>query len=488
MSGGPLVCGVDVATHGVRALVCDGDGHVRAEGAASLPAPHRYGDGRSEQDARAWWPAVCQALRATTAPLGGGADAIRSVAISATSGTLVLVDGSGEPLGPALMYDDRRNETAAARSRQAAAARWERLGLGAAASAGVARIASLARGDGAGRAARVCHTPELLGWRLCGRPVAADWSHTLKSGYDPLAGEWAHEAFDAVGVPPGWLPDVLPPTTPVGRVSRQAAEATGLPVGCELRLGMTDGCAAQLACDAARPGRFVSVLGTTLVLKGVTAELLRDPTGAVYSHRHPDGFWLPGGASNTGAEAMAAIDAERLDALDAAAGARGPSSVLRYPLERAGERFPFVAPDARGFTLGRPADEVDAHRAALEGVAFLERLGYQHLERLGAKVEGPLATAGGASRSAVWTRIRATVLGRPLERAERAETGFGACLLAAAGAVHADLAAATARMVRQLATVEPDERERARLDDRYGSFVAALTERGWLEPSLSPAA
>ena len=39
------------------------------------------------------------------------------------------------------------------------------------------------------------------------------------------------------------------------------------------------------------------MLGTTLVLKGVTAGLLRDPAGVIYSHRSPDGNWLPGGAS-----------------------------------------------------------------------------------------------------------------------------------------------------------------------------------------------
>lgn len=44
---------------------------------------------------------------------------------------------------------------------------------------------------------------------------------------------------------------------------------------------------------------------TTLVIKGVTEHLLPDPQGRIYSHRHPAGYWLPGGASNTGGEALA---------------------------------------------------------------------------------------------------------------------------------------------------------------------------------------
>jgi len=50
---------------------------------------------------------------------------------------------------------------------------------------------------------------------------------------------------------------------------------------------MTDGCAAQIAAGALEVGSWNSVLGTTLVLKGVTRELIRDPAGVMYSHRSP---------------------------------------------------------------------------------------------------------------------------------------------------------------------------------------------------------
>lgn len=59
---------------------------------------------------------------------------------------------------------------------------------------------------------------------------------------------------------------------------------------------MTDGCAAQMGAGALDVGSSNCVLGTTLVLKGVNRELISDPAGIVYSHRSPDGNWLPGGA------------------------------------------------------------------------------------------------------------------------------------------------------------------------------------------------
>ncbi len=491
-----VVAGIDIATAAVRVVCADAHGRVRARGGAELPPPRRGAGGHSEQDATAWWPAVAAALRQATGALPAGGREVVAVAVAATSGTIVLADGRGEPLGPALMYDDRRAAGLNARAQEAGAPRWQALGLSVAPTAALGRIAWLAGAEGHADALghrahgnrhvahevtrHLLHTPDLVGWRLTGGPVATDWSHALKSGYDARAGEWPGEVFDALGVPARWLPSVRAPATPIGTVCADAAAVTGLPTGCAVRLGMTDGCAGQLATGAVRPGQFVGILGTTYVLKGVTRDLIADPSGALYSHRHPDGWWLPGGASSTGGEALAHLPSDRLPALDRAAADRGPASVVAYPLRREGERFPFVSGAARGFVLGTPADDADRHRATLEGVAFLERLALERVAELGVAVEGPLWAAGGGSRSPLWTRIRATVLGRPLRVADHAETAFGAALLAASGTLHPDLTASAAAMVRPGRDVEPDAREHAALGASYAAFTAALRERGWL--------
>ncbi|WP_405773972.1 FGGY-family carbohydrate kinase [Streptomyces sp. NBC_00859] len=476
----PVVAGIDVATAAVRVVCADAAGRVLAEGRAPISLPERGAGGRSEQDARSWWPATAAALRQATTALPGGGREVVAVAVSATSGTLVLAGPGGEPAGPALMYDDRSAAAVNARAQELGAPRWRALGLTVGPTAALGKLVGYAARALPGQL--VLHTPDLLGLKLTGHPVATDWSHALKTGYDARAGEWADEVFDAFGVPSELLPAVRAPGTQTGTVSAQAAAETGLPAGCQVRLGMTDGCTGQIATGAVDPGRFVGVLGTTYVLKGVTRELVTDPAGALYSHRHPDGWWLPGGASNTGGEAVARFDPARLPGLDAAADAQGPSTCVAYPLRREGERFPFVSSQARGFRTGLPRDETDEYRAALEGVAFLERLAVERVQALGVEVRGPLYAAGGGSRSAVWNRIRATVLDRPLNVAERAETAIGAALLAASGTLHPDLSAAVGAMVGAGRTVDPLERERAALDASYGEFVTELRSRGWLSP------
>ena len=449
-SSRPLVAGVDLATADVRVAVADGEGDVVARASASLAPPHRPEPGVSEQDAGSWWPAVVDSLRQALAEADGE---VVALAVSATSGTVVLADGRGEPVGPALLYDDRRVP---------APQRWDWL---------------LARVRGSGSAAHAWHASDFVVRRLTGTPPPTDWSHALKTGYDPGDGRWG-EAGDAAGL----RPQVAAPTSEAGPVSDEASAETGLPPGCSVRLGMTDACAAQVAAGADRPGRFVTVLGTTLVVKGASEERIDDHPSGVYSHRHPDGWWLPGGASNTGGASLTSrFDRDQLDELDREAERLGPAKAVCYPLPGTGERFPFAAEDAEEIWTSEPGDRVEAYRAVLEGVAFLERLGYERLGELGAPLQGPLRSAGAGTDSAVWTAIRATTLNVPIVTTVSADTAFGACVLAAAGTAHDTLEAATDAMVATTGPeVAPVEAETDRLEDSYGRFVDALARRGWL--------
>jgi D-ribulokinase len=220
------------------------------------------------------------------------------------------------------------------------------------------------------------------------------------------------------------------------------------------------------------------------VVKSASRTLLRDPHGAVYSHRHPDGVWLPGGASNTGGDALRAqFPQADLRVMDDAARRRGPARVVAYPLVGVGERFPFSEPSAVGFRLGKPTDEIEAYRAVLEGVAFIERLAHERLAALGAPPLGAVATAGRGSDSHVWNRIRATVLGRPLLIPANPSSAFGAAMLAASATIHEGLAATVAAMVRCRSEVEPDATETTPLEASYQRLLGELSVRGWLDPA-----
>ncbi|HWF49664.1 MAG TPA: FGGY family carbohydrate kinase [Solirubrobacteraceae bacterium] len=473
--------GVDLGTQGVRALAVSARGEVLA--AAERPLASCRTGPRHEQDPEEWWTAFTGVCREVTAALPSVP--VEALAICGTSGTIALVDAAGAPLSPGLMYDDARAVEEAERVEAMGGEVWESLGYRMQPSWALPKLLWLLRehGDGA-PGARLAHQVDFVLGRLLGRAVSADWSHALKTGYDLVHDAWPEDVMAALGVPEGVLPAVVRPGSEIGALGRAGAEASGIAAGTPVIAGMTDGCAAQLATGALAAGNWNSVLGTTLVLKGVAPELIHDPHGAVYSHRSPDGHWLPGGASSAGAGVLAArFPGRDLAELDRRAAGREPAAVLAYPLLSRGERFPFAVPEAEGFVLGEPADEADHFAALLQGVAYVERLCFDYLDHLGAPTGGELSLTGGATRSRYWCQLRADVLGRPVRLVEHPAPAFGMAVLAASRA--RPLPEAARAMVRAREVIDPRADRVERFREPYVRLVGELERRGWLEPGVA---
>lgn len=471
--------GVDLGTQGVRVVAVTGDGRVVARAAVALTS--RRDGHRHEQDPDDWWSAFVRAAGSATRDLDG----VRIAGVSAcsTSGTVFFAESEpDEPVRPvtaALMYDDGRAAEYVDRIGRPAPG-WLTAGARPQATWGLTKALWLLDHADVSPSARLCHQVDLVTSRLIGEPVATDWSHALKSGVDLVSGEWPVETLASAGLEGDRLPPVVPPTSCLGVVSAKACEETGIPAGTPVYAGLTDGCAAQVASGALAVGSWNFVLGTTLVLKGVTATPLHDESGAVYSHRSPDGSWWPGGASSAGAGALAAEfgDAD-LATLDQAAAEREPADCLRYPLTGVGERFPFRCADAVGFTVGTPRDDIDRYAALLQGVAFVERLSLEHVQRLGASVGEEVRLTGGATRSSYWCQLQADICDRQIVVPEVADGAFGAAVVAASSA-YGSLEAAAASMVRVRSRYVPRPEVTERFQEAYARWREELVSRGWL--------
>ncbi len=493
-----ITLGIDLATASARCVALDAlTGQTLATAAAPLPAPVRSAGGVSRQTSD-YARVACTVISHVCRDLGSAAKRVRALSLTGTSGTVVPCASDASPLGDARLYDD-----------SSSAADVSARGLGGASSLG--RMLSLDRefrvSSGHGPALMLS-TVDVAAAALVGTVVASDTSHALKAGIDLGRRRWPVEAMAAIGLSTVGLPELVLPGQVLGIVSSSTAAALGLPVDVVVVAGMTDGCTAQLSTGAVHPGDTMGVLGTTLVLKAVSADELTTPDGAVYSHLSPSGDFWPGGASSSGAGVLDAEFAGRdLADLDRAAAVRGPSTVVRYPLARAGERFPVADPSLQSVTSGEPLDEVDAYRAVLEGVAFVERLGVETLTRLGIRPSRHTIT-GGASRSATWNTVRSTVLtpvltrplagplgAGPLGRGRGALTGSGvvhaltggSAVGAAILAAHAIARATTGdaphlnetvdRLVATAVPVAPDCSEAVRLERSYAVFLALLDAR-----------
>lgn len=467
--------GIDLGTQSIRVLAVDGTGRIVA--AASRGVRSDRSEGRHEQDATAWLRGVRECLADVAPAVAAAGLDVRGIAVASTSGTLVPVDAHGMPTGAAVMYDDVRGAGHLDAVAEAGEATWARMGYRMQGSWGLPKLLALRDAGAIAPGGHVAHHADVVVADLVGHAVATDASHALKTGVDLDAVDWPRDVLDRLGIDADLLPGVVASGSIVGVVSTAAAAATGLPAGCAIVAGMTDGCAAQIAAGALEPGEWSSVLGTTLVLKGVAAARPAG-TGAVYAHRAPfDGGWWPGGASSTGAGALSTWlpDAD-LAALTASA-ALVDRPPLAYPLVGAGERFPFVAPDARAIVPSGTDAEVLAGAAV--GVACIERLAFDVLAHDGHRVDGRRIATGGGARNAWWVRMRATLQQHPLTVPSASEGALGMAMLAAASVGGEPLPVVAARMRATATVVEPGDLP-AWLLDAHVATLDRLRDEGWL--------
>ena len=340
-----VVVGIDLGTQGIRALAVAADGRVVAGAQQSLPAaPGGLPAGWSEQDPLGWRRAMMTCLRALTGQLPARTR-VAGVCVDSTSGTILPVDAAGKPLHNALMYNDQRSEPQVQAVRTAGADLQAKLGYVFGSSYALPKLLWFRRErpEVYALTALFVHAADYLSGCLTGNFALSDTSNALKTGYDLIDLRWPDFIERDLGIELAKLPQVLLPGECMGEINQRAAEESGLPAGTLVYAGATDGTAAQLASGAALPGDWNSTLGTTLVFKGISTRLLPDPLGRVYYHRHPEGWWMPGGASNTGTEwIMRDYPGEDLDLLNRGAESRLPTGLLSYPLAKRGERFPFV--------------------------------------------------------------------------------------------------------------------------------------------------
>lgn len=423
--GAALFLGIDLGTGGVRACAVDALGAAVGRASAPMPPPRR--DGASvDQDPDIWWEAVLEVFRS----LGETLDLcrIRRISVDGTSGTLLLVDVAGNPLGPALMYNDARAvveaETIAALAPPDSGAHG--------ASSALAKLLHLLPAHGS-RARCALHQSDWVAGRLAGRFGFSDENNALKLGYDPLARRWP-DWLHAPALPQGLLPEVVRPGRFIGTIASAIAGHLGLASDVEIRAGTTDGVAAFIATRAG-PGDAVTSLGSTLVIKLSSDRPVFAPRFGVYSHRFGEGY-LVGGASNSGGAALLAqLSAQKIDALSARLDPERDSGLDYYPLPAPGERFPVCDPDLAPRVTPRPADDAVFLQGLLEGIAAIEARAYARLAELGAPAIRRVLTVGGGARNAAWTRIRARRLGMPVAEAAETEAAYGTALLACAGAV-----------------------------------------------------
>jgi xylulokinase len=440
--GKPCVLGIDIGTSSCKVAAVDAQGGLL--GVESSPYPIRSRrPGWSEQDVREWLPAV---ERATACLLGQGVvspSQVAGLALSSAAHIAVLLDGEGESLREAILWNDQRSEREAAELVETMGdALFARTCNQASPTWSLPQLLWIRRHEPEvwGRVRRLCLSKDYVIRQLTGRWCTDPATAVSALLFDVRTGRWSGELCGRLGLPVEALPEVGEMTEPAGTLLPSAAERLGLPRGLPVIRGCLDSVAESYSAGARRPGDCVIRLGT-----GGGVQLLRPgPAGhpKLLSYPYPvSPLWLSQAGTNACGASLewasralggpTALSPEGLSRL-AAQASPGADGVLFHPY-LLGERCPHWDGALRGsfvgLSLGHGPEQLA--RAVLEGVAYSQRDAASLFE--GGERPLPIGTmtvVGGGARSELLTRILCDLFGREMRVDPEADSAHGAALLA----------------------------------------------------------
>ena len=469
------VIGCDVGSQGTNAALHREDGTL----VASRYEPHDLSfphPGWAEQDATDWPKAVTAAVGALVGEVDRPSDIV-GLSFGSQLDGMVACDGAGRPLRPAMIWMDRRAEAQAAAMAERISPEefYELSGTNLDSSHAVFKALWIRDEEPeVFRDATRFMPPGTFVLHEVAGTWAVDYSNASSLALlDPRTRRWSERLLETTGIEPEQLPELLPATQPVGAVTSEFAEGTGLDPRTVVAVGCGDEMAATLGAGVFEPGEVCDVVGTAEPVCAASEAPRSDPTMLVECHPHADpAAWLlenPGFVSGgnlrwwrdefapleRGDEERGRGDAYDLLAVQAAKVPPGSEGLVFLPCMQ-GAMAPEWNGAARGVFFGLTLAHTRAHmtRAILEGSAFALRDILEAMEGAGLAVRR-LTIVGGGAKGALWRQIKSDVTGRPIRVPTSVETtATGAAILAAVGAeLFPDVSQATGSFV----SYEPEE-------------------------------
>jgi sugar (pentulose or hexulose) kinase len=485
-----LILAIDNGTQSVRALVYDLQGNLVAKTRVALDPYYSKQPGWAEQDPLYYWKSLGEACQKLWAEGQVQKESIAGVALTTQRATMINVDAQGEPLRPAIVWLDQRRAT----GQKKIGGKWGLAFRLVGASQTVAGFQADADANWIQQ-----HQPDVwkathkylflsgfLTHRLVGRFVDSVGCQVGFVPFDYKGLTWAKASdwkWQAVKVEPDKLPELIPPTEPLGEITAAAAEHTGIPAGLPLIAAAADKACEVLGAGALEPDVGCLSYGTTATFnttqrKYVEAVPLVPPYPAAVPGAYSleiqiyRGYWMVSwfkqefGLREQQLAAERGVEPEVLFDELVASVPPGSMGLTLQPYWSPGVKIP--GPEAKGAIIGFGDVHTRAHiyRAILEGLAYGLREGMERTEKRSGTRIREIRVAGGGSQSDAAMQLTADIFDRPTSRPHLYEaSGLGAAMDAAVGLkLHRDIDAAVKAMTRVGRTFQPDP-ERARLYD-----------------------
>jgi xylulokinase len=439
----------DLGTSGNKATLFTSDGRLMASRTSSYSTRFFRGNW-AEQDPEDWWRAICETSRQLVAEIDPGQ--IACVALSGQMMGCTPVDAQGRALRPSIIYCDQRAEEQAQqlRARIGLAEFYRIVGHRISASYSLEKLMWLRdhEPDLFRQTAKTLCAKDYINLRLTGE-VATD--HSDASGtnaFDLNRGCWSDEVLRAANIDASLFPQPRLSTDLLGRITAEAAAATGLRAGTPVAVGGGDGSCAGVGVGCVRPGSAYNYLGSSSWIALTVEQPIVDPqmrtmnwAHCVPGYLHPSGTMQAAGSSfqwlketvctQEQREAQAAgADVYELINQQIERSVPGAGGVLFLPY-MLGERTPRWNPRAKGAFVGLSlaTRREDLLRAVLEGISMnlgiIVNIFRQHVPL------DAITVIGGGAKGAVWRQMLADIYGCRIQKLNYLEeaTSMGAAVV-----------------------------------------------------------
>ncbi len=482
MGTGEYILAIDAGTQSIRAMLVDPQGNIAAKKRVPIEPYFSAQPGWAEQRAPYYWENLCVACQGLWAQTKIPKEAIAAVALTTQRATMVNVDEKGEPLRPVIVWlDQRRTEgLKPVGGLWGLAFKLVRMSETVAYFQAEAEVNWLQRYQPEiwDKTYRYLFLSGYLTHKLVGRFVDSVGCQVGYVPFDYKALRWAKSSdwkWQAAPIEPDKLVDLIPPAEPLGEITPQAAEATGIPLGLPLIAAAADKACEVLGAGCLEPHVGCLSYGTTATINTTNRRYIEViPLIPPYPSAVPGaysleiqvyrGFWMVswfkrefGLREQRIAEEQGVEPEELFDELGDHV-PPGSQGLILQPFWSPGLKVP--GPEAKGAIIGFGDVHTREHiyRAILEGLAYALREGAERTVRRSKVPITELRICGGGSQSDTAMQITADVFNLPAIRPHTYETsGLGAAIDAAVGVgLHPDFDTAVREMTRVGQVFEPN--------------------------------
>jgi xylulokinase len=488
--------GIDVSTTATKVLLIDSAGKVIADQASqySFETPHPLW---SEQRPELWWDGAQKSIRGVLQSSGVNATEIAGIGLTGQMHGLVLLDQAGNVLRPAILWNDQRTQAQCDEIHERIGReRFIQITGNVALTGFTAPKILWVRENEPEIYAKVAHVllpKDYVRFKLTDEFALdmADGAGTVLM--DLRRRDWSEEVLSALEIPCAWMPRLFEGTEITGRVTDEAAQATGLIPGIPVVAGGGDQAAQAVGVGAVEPGIVGLTVGTSGVVFATTPSALIEPEGRLHAFCHAvPGRWHLMGVMLSAAGSLQWFRdslAPRMsfdDLINEAESIPAGCEGLIFLPYLSGERTPYPDPLARGAFIGLTVRHTRAHmtRAILEGVAFGLKDCFRLIQKAGVGEITQVRASGGGTKSELWRQILASVLDSELVTVNTSEgAAYGAALLAGVGTgnwMSVDAACqATIKITSTQKPIAKQVKEYERVYELYRELYPALKTSFW---------